>query len=125
MRLASYRKGGKVRGGVERAGRIYDLEAAMKRARVGQPVSDLRALLDQPGWKQTLKKLKFDTRSPSTPRSTAKLAAPIGEPRKLVISGLNSYSHLKELEDLTGKVEPPRYPMVIGKAAINHIRPLR
>ncbi|MEQ9447684.1 MAG: fumarylacetoacetate hydrolase family protein, partial [Rhodospirillaceae bacterium] len=51
------------------------------------------------------------------PLSKAKLAAPIAEPRKLVISGLNSYSHLKELEELTGEIEPPRYPMLIGKAA--------
>ncbi len=116
MRLVSYRKSGKVRAGIDRDGRVYDLEAAMKRAKVGQPVSDLRTLLDQPGWKQKLKKLKFDARSTSTPVSKAKLTAPITEPRKLIISGLNSHSHLKELEDLTGKVEPPRYPMVIGKA---------
>ncbi len=116
MRLVSFRKSGKVRAGVECDGRVYDLEAAMKRGKVGQPVSDLRSLLEQSGWKQKLKKLKFDARSASTPLSKTELTAPIAEPRKLIISGLNSHSHLKELEDLTGKVEPPRYPMVIAKA---------
>lgn len=116
MRLVSYRKRGEVRAGIERDARIYDLELAMKRARVGQPVSDLRALLEQSGWKQKLKKLKFSERTDAIPLSKAKLAPPIGEPRKLIISGLNSYSHLKELEELTGKVELPRYPMTLGKA---------
>ena len=116
MRLVSYRKGNKVRAGVEHNARVYDLESAMKRARVGQPVSDLCALLEQAGWKQKLKKLKFGERNESIPISKVRLAPPIGEPRKLIISGLNSYSHLRELEALTGKVELPRYPMTIGKA---------
>ncbi len=117
MRLVSYRKGGAFRAGIEQDNQVYDLFAAMKRAKVGEPVDNLRDLLSQSGWRQKLKKLKLDAKATSSPLSRLKLGPPIAEPRKLIISGLNSYSHLKELEGLTGKVEPPKYPMVIGKAA--------
>lgn len=117
MRLVSYRKGKDVRAGVQFEGKVLDLEALMKKVRGVKPVSTVRALLEQPNWKQTLKKLKLaGAKVPSVPLRKAKLAPPVGEPRKLIISGLNSHSHLKELEDLTGKVEPPRKPMIIAKA---------
>ena len=117
MRLVSYRKGKDVRAGVQFESKIFDLEALMKKVRGAKPVSNLRHFLEQPNWKKTLKSLKLaGTKVPGIPLRKAKLASPIGEPRKLIISGLNSYSHLKELEGLTGKVEPPRKPMIIGKA---------
>ena len=117
MRLVSYRKGKDVRAGVQFEGKVLDLEALMKKVRGAKPVSSVRALLEQPDWKQTLKKLKLaGAKVPSIPLRKAKLAPPVGEPRKLIISGLNTYSHMKELEGLTGKVEPPIRPMVIAKA---------
>ncbi len=118
MRLVSYRKGKDVRAGIEQDKRIFDLEAFMKKAKAKKPVSELRAFLEQPDWKPTLKKFKaLAAKLPSIPLKEKNLAAPIAVPRKLIISGLNSYSHWKELEELTGKIEPPARPMAIGKAA--------
>ena len=48
--------------------------------------------------------------------NNARLGPPVPLPRKLMIAGANTYSHLKEAEPLLGKVEPPRQPMILGKA---------
>jgi hypothetical protein len=37
-------------------------------------------------------------------------------PRKLLIAGANTFSHLKEAAPLLGDISPPIDPMILGKA---------
>lgn len=117
MRLVSYGLPEACRAGVLLADGIVDLERAMKAAAVGQPVSDMRLFLEQDGWRSMLDALgSASAEGPRIDPKTVRLAAPVPVPRKLMIAGANTHSHLAEAAPLLGKVDPSRLPMILGKA---------
>lgn len=115
MRLVSYGPKGAERAGILRDGDVVDLAQALERAGAGIPVSDARLLLEQPDWRSSLERAARVAKD-LKPLGQVRLGPPVPLPRKLMIAGANTYSHLKEAEPLLGKVEPPRQPMVLGKA---------
>jgi 2-keto-4-pentenoate hydratase/2-oxohepta-3-ene-1,7-dioic acid hydratase in catechol pathway len=46
---------------------------------------------------------------------SVRLGSPVPCPRKLMIAGANTYSHLAEAKPLLGKIDPPNQPMVLAK----------
>lgn len=117
MRLVSYGPKEKSRAGVIVDGGIVDLETAMGVAAVGQPVSELRLFLEQPGWRTMLDTIAAKAaRENRIDPATVRLDAPVPVPRKLMIAGANTRSHLAEAAALLGQVEPSRQPMILGKA---------
>jgi 2-keto-4-pentenoate hydratase/2-oxohepta-3-ene-1,7-dioic acid hydratase in catechol pathway len=115
MRLVSYGPKGAERAGILRDGDVVDLAQALERAGAGIPVSDARLLLEQPDWRSSLERAARVAKD-LKPLGQVRLGPPVPLPRKLMIAGANTHSHLKEAEPLLGKVEPPRQPMVLGKA---------
>ena len=116
MRIVTYGTKGAERAGILTDGGIVDLAAALERAGA-VPTTDTRAFLEQDGWRSTLDRAAAAARSlPAIDAKSVRLGPPVAFPRKLMIAGANTYSHLKEAEPLLGKVEPPRQPMILGKA---------
>jgi 2-keto-4-pentenoate hydratase/2-oxohepta-3-ene-1,7-dioic acid hydratase in catechol pathway len=116
MRLVSYGQKGAERAGILLERGVVDLAQALERAGAGVPVSDLRLFLEQPDWRSALERAVGAAKQ-LQPLGGVRLGAPVPLPRKLMIAGANTYSHLKEAEPLLGKVEPPRQPMILGKAS--------
>lgn len=116
MRIVTYGKPGAERAGIHLDRGIVDLAEALAKAGA-TPVTDTRLFLEQEGWRSTLDKAAAAAGSLAAidPKSV-RLGAPVPLPRKLMIAGANTYTHLKEAEPLLGKVEPPKQPMVLGKA---------
>jgi 2-keto-4-pentenoate hydratase/2-oxohepta-3-ene-1,7-dioic acid hydratase in catechol pathway len=115
MRLVSYGQKGAERAGILLERGVVDLAQALERSGAGVPVSDLRLFLEQPDWRSALERAVGAAKQ-LQPLGGVRLGAPVPLPRKLMIAGANTYSHLKEAEPLLGKVEPPRQPMILGKA---------
>jgi 2-keto-4-pentenoate hydratase/2-oxohepta-3-ene-1,7-dioic acid hydratase in catechol pathway len=116
MRLVSYGQKGAERAGILLERGVVDLAQALERSGAGVPVSDLRLFLEQPDWRSALERAVGAAKQ-LQPLGGVRLGAPVPLPRKLMIAGANTYSHLKEAEPLLGKVEPPRQPMILGKAS--------
>src|ERR1700716_2640202 len=117
MRLVSYGAAGSERAGLLRQDGILDLEQAMRASGLAAPVSDMRLFLEQPDWKASLQAIDRLGAAPAPiDQSSARLGPPVPVPRKLMIAGANTFSHLKEAAPLLGKVDPPKDPMILGKA---------
>ena len=54
-------------------------------------------------------------------RGQCALGPPVPNPRKLMIAGANTHSHVKEAAPLIGPVPPPREPMILGKATSSYM----
>jgi 2-keto-4-pentenoate hydratase/2-oxohepta-3-ene-1,7-dioic acid hydratase in catechol pathway len=106
MRLVSYGPMGGERAGLLVEGAIFDL-----------PVSDMRFFLELPDWRQRLDKV-FAARAAmkSVPAKSVRLGAPVAVPRKLLIAGANTRSHIAEAGPVLKDVAPPREPMILAKA---------
>lgn len=117
MRLVSFGPPEACRAGLMVDGGIIDLERAMRASGVGDPVSDMRLFLEQSGWRSMLDVLRQKAqREERMDPARVRLAAPVPVPRKLMIAGANTRSHLAEAAPLLGPVEPSRQPMILGKA---------
>jgi len=106
MRLVSYGAMGS-----ERAGMLVD------NAIIDLPVSDMRLFLEQPDWRRQLDRI-FAARSSAKAieRKSVRLGAPVPVPRKLLIAGANTKSHLAEAGPVLKDIAPPRSPMILAKA---------
>ncbi len=106
MRLVSYGAMGSERAGILIDDAIIDL-----------PVSDMRLFLEQPDWRRQLDKI-FASRNSAKAieRNSVRLGAPVPVPRKLLIAGANTKSHLAEAGPVLKDVAPPREPMILAKA---------
>jgi 2-keto-4-pentenoate hydratase/2-oxohepta-3-ene-1,7-dioic acid hydratase in catechol pathway len=111
MRLVSYGPMGEERAGILVGGEIVDLQ------RAGAPTTDMRVFLEQPDWRSALDRAYAARNSvkPIEARSV-RLGAPVPVPRKLIIAGANTKSHLKEAAPVLKDVSPPRQPMILAKA---------
>ena len=117
MKLVSYGSFGAERAGMLDDHRIIDLEAAMQAASLPRPVSDLRLLLEQEDWKDLLRRAwsKRDG-APSAAFVQVRLGAPVPVPRKLLIAGANTHSHVAEAGAVLKDTRAPREPMILAKA---------
>ena len=116
MRIVTYGTKGAERAGIFLERGIVDLANALASAGA-VPTTDTRTFLEQDGWRSTLDRAASAAKSlPVIDPKSVRLGPPVAFPRKLMIAGANTYSHLKEAEPLLGKVEPPSQPMVLGKA---------
>lgn len=115
MRLVTYGAKGAERAGILTDRGIVDLAKALDRAGA-VPTTDPRLFFEQDGWRSTLDKAATAARSLETiAPNSVRLGAPVPVPRKLLIAGANTFSHLKEAAPLLGKIDPPRQPMILGK----------
>src|SRR5437879_7371037 len=106
MRLVSYGAMGS-----ERAGMLVD------DAIIDLPVRGRRLFPEQPDWRRQLDKI-FASRNSAKAieRKSVRLGAPVPVPRKLLIAGANTKSHLAEAGPVLKDVAPPREPMILAKA---------
>jgi 2-keto-4-pentenoate hydratase/2-oxohepta-3-ene-1,7-dioic acid hydratase in catechol pathway len=111
MRLVSYGPMGEERAGILVGAQIIDLE------RAGAPSTDMRLLLERPDWRAVLERA-YAARGSVAPieASSVRLGCPVPMPRKLLIAGANTRSHLKEAAPVLKDVTPPREPMILAKA---------
>jgi 2-keto-4-pentenoate hydratase/2-oxohepta-3-ene-1,7-dioic acid hydratase in catechol pathway len=117
MRLVSYGPEDNCRAGIRLGDAIVDLEQAMRSARVGMPVSDMTLFMQQENWRSMLDAMaKAGSREKAIPVKNTRLAAPVPVPRKLLIAGANTYTHVNEAKPLIGDIPPPIYPAILGKA---------
>ncbi len=116
MRLLSYGPAGQERAGFLRDGTIVDLERAMRAAGLGAPTADMRLFLERPEWRRDLARLAGvrDGAAVVDP-TTVRIGPPVPLPRKLLIAGANTVSHMREAHPFT-KAAPPKQPMVLAKA---------
>jgi len=117
MRLVSYGAAGDERAGILLAGGILDLSRAMQSAGALNPTTDMRLFLEQERWRETAADLVRRPTIDLIDASRVRLGAPVPVPRKLIIAGANTRSHLEEAAPVLGKVAPPREPMILAKAA--------
>jgi 2-keto-4-pentenoate hydratase/2-oxohepta-3-ene-1,7-dioic acid hydratase in catechol pathway len=115
MRLVSYGPTESLRAGVLVDGEIIDLEDGMRAAGVGAPVTDMTAFLSQDGWRGVLDRIARSGGRRVDP-SGVRIGPPVPNPRKLMLAGVNTFSHLTEVLPLLGKVTPPRKPVILSKA---------
>lgn len=116
MRLISYGTFGSERAGLLLDRGIVDLQAAMAETGAGHPTADMRLFLEQSDWRNTIDMLARNARTKSIDPKSVRIGAPVPIPRKLIIAGANTHSHLNEAGSVLGKVAPPREPMILGKA---------
>ena len=106
MRLVSYGSMGSERAGILTDGAIIDL-----------PISDMRVFLEQPDWRKLLDEVYASRNSVKTVQAkSVRLGAPVPVPRKLLIAGANTKSHIAEAGPVLKDVAPPREPMILAKA---------
>ena len=116
MKLVSYGPLGQERAGVLQGENIFDLEQLMVKSGAGPAVHDMRLFLEIPTWRSMLDKLAPLTSStPPIALHSVRFGSPVPCPRKLMIAGANTYSHLAEAKPLLGKIDPPNQPMVLAK----------
>jgi len=111
MRLVSYGPMGEERAGILAGSQIIDLEHA------GAPSADMRLLLECTDWRAVLERA-YAAKGTVAPieASSVRLGCPVPMPRKLLIAGANTRSHLKEAAPVLKDVSPPREPMILAKA---------
>jgi 2-keto-4-pentenoate hydratase/2-oxohepta-3-ene-1,7-dioic acid hydratase in catechol pathway len=117
MKVVSYGSKWQERAGILLDAGIVDLEKAMVRIGASSPTSDIRLLLEQSDWQSTLAKCAAaGAAMTAVDPATVRLGAPVPVPRKLLIAGANTRSHLAEAAPVLKDVAPPREPMILAKA---------
>ena len=76
MKFVSYGEFGQERAGFLHAGKIVDLEKAMRARGMQNPASDMRIFLERAGWKQELAALQASHRDDQAIETAAGLLAP-------------------------------------------------
>jgi 2-keto-4-pentenoate hydratase/2-oxohepta-3-ene-1,7-dioic acid hydratase in catechol pathway len=117
MRLVSYGTFDHERAGILINGGILDLERAMRAAGLAKPVADMRLFLEQTDWRSSADRCVTAGKSGELldPKKV-RLGAPVPVPRKLIIAGANTRSHLAEAKPVLGDITPPNKPMILAKA---------
>jgi 2-keto-4-pentenoate hydratase/2-oxohepta-3-ene-1,7-dioic acid hydratase in catechol pathway len=117
MKLASYGPFGDERAGILDGEYIVDLESAMQRAGISNPTTDMRLFLEREDWRRTLD-LLWEQRSTATrvDMKSIRLGAPVPLPRKLLIAGANTKSHIAEAVSVLKVAVAPKEPMILAKA---------
>lgn len=116
MKLVSYGAFGAERAGLLLDRGIVDLAKAMSETGIGQPTVDMRLFLEQPDWRRMADRLAAQAKGPGIDPKSVRLGAPVPLPRKLVIAGANTHSHVAEAGAVLGKTVAPREPMILAKA---------
>ncbi len=117
MKLVSYGSFGAERAGMVDGDRIIDLEAAMQASGALRPVSDMRLLLEQEDWKELIARAwERRAAAPSAALGQVRLGAPVPVPRKLMIAGANTHTHVAEATAVLKESVAPREPMILAKA---------
>lgn len=116
MRLVSYGAFGAERAGILLDRGIIDLAQAMSDTGIGTPVTDMRLFLEQSGWRAMADRIAAGAKAPAIDPKSVRLGAPVPMPRKLMIAGANTHSHVAEAGAVLGKVVAPREPMILAKA---------
>jgi 2-keto-4-pentenoate hydratase/2-oxohepta-3-ene-1,7-dioic acid hydratase in catechol pathway len=116
MRLVSYGAFGAERAGILLDRGIVDLARAMSETGIGISVTDMRLFLEQPGWRAMADRIVAATKTAAIDPKSVRLGAPVPVPRKLMIAGANTHSHVAEAGAVLGKVAAPREPMILAKA---------
>jgi 2-keto-4-pentenoate hydratase/2-oxohepta-3-ene-1,7-dioic acid hydratase in catechol pathway len=116
MRFVSYGAPGAERAGMDVKDEIFDLRAAMAAAGLAAPVDDLRAFLEQPGWRAALPALADVVQSERVrPVRATRLGAPVPRPRHVLLAGVNFRQHREEAISAAA----PLRPVVLAKAAMS------
>lgn len=117
MKLVSYGLFGSERAGILDGERIVDLESAMQVSGAARPVTDMRLLLEQEDWQQLIARAwARRSEAGSIAMASVRLGAPVPVPRKLMIAGANSHSHVAEALPVLKESIAPREPMILAKA---------
>jgi len=108
--------------GQERAGildgeKIFDLEATMRACKAESPACDMRLFLERPEWRTELDKA-WQARSglEGIKLASVRLGSPVPVPRKLIIAGANTHTHIAEAVSVLGTAIAPNQPMILAKA---------
>jgi len=89
----------------------------MQAAGAIRPVSDMRLFLEQEDWKALLQQAwAHRTSAPSLALKQVRLGAPVPVPRKLMIAGANTHTHVAEATAVLKESVAPREPMILAKA---------
>lgn len=117
MKLVSYGPFGDERAGLLDGGQIVDIASAMGCAGLAPAVSDMRLFLERPDWRADLDRL-FAVRAqvPAIDAGSVRLGAPVPVPRKLLIAGANTKSHIAEAVSVLKVAVAPKQPMILAKA---------
>jgi 2-keto-4-pentenoate hydratase/2-oxohepta-3-ene-1,7-dioic acid hydratase in catechol pathway len=115
MRLVSYGPFGAERAGIWLDKGIVDLQQAMAETGIGNPVTDMRLFLEQENWRQMADQIVAARIAPIDPKGV-RFGAPVPMPRKLMIAGANTHTHVAEAGAVLGKIAAPREPMILAKA---------
>lgn len=117
MRLVSYGGMGDERAGILDGEQIVDLESAMSKAGLERPANDMRLFLEKQDWRAALD-LAWEHRAVAARINVneTRLGAPVPLPRKLLIAGANTHSHVAEAVSVLKEPIAPREPMILAKA---------
>jgi 2-keto-4-pentenoate hydratase/2-oxohepta-3-ene-1,7-dioic acid hydratase in catechol pathway len=116
VRLLSYGPAGQERAGFVRDGGIVDLERAMQAAGFRGATADMRLFLERPDWRAALDRVAgVRDGGAAVHPSGVRIGPPVPLPRKLMIAGANTVSHMREAHSFT-KAAPPKQPMILAKA---------
>ncbi len=117
MKLVSYGPFGEERAGVLDGTLIVDLESAMETIGAPKPTTDLRLFLEQEDWRATLD-LVWEERTTAkhVECTSVRLGSPVPMPRKLLIAGANTKSHIAEAVSVLKVAVAPKQPMILAKA---------
>lgn len=116
MKLLSYGPFGEERAGILVDDAIVDIEDAMRELEIDGPVNDMRLLLEKADWRSIVSQIARHAGWETIDPSTVRLGAPVPVPRKFLIAGANTYSHLAEAGPVVGDISPPVQPMILAKA---------
>jgi 2-keto-4-pentenoate hydratase/2-oxohepta-3-ene-1,7-dioic acid hydratase in catechol pathway len=117
MKLVSYGPMGRERAGILDGASIIDLQAALTLSGAPQPPSDMRLFLELPDWKTRLANAwEMRAGAPTIALNSVRLGAPVPVPRKLLIAGANTKSHIAEAVSVLGVALAPNEPMILAKA---------
>jgi 2-keto-4-pentenoate hydratase/2-oxohepta-3-ene-1,7-dioic acid hydratase in catechol pathway len=77
----------------------------------------MRLVLERPDWRAIVDRA-YAARGSVAPIEvgSVRLGCPVPVPRKLLIAGANTKSHLKEAAPVLKDISPPREPMILAKA---------
>ncbi|GJH29360.1 fumarylacetoacetate hydrolase family protein [Caballeronia novacaledonica] len=117
MRLVSYGEFGHERAGILYEKKIIDLQEGMRVADCSVPVSDMRLFLEQKDWRHSAE-LVWARKGNLELIDVAnvRLGSPVPVPRKLLIAGANTKSHIAEAESVLVTPIAPKEPMILAKA---------
>jgi len=117
MKLVSYGPFGAERAGFLDGAQIVDLESSLSLLGVVNPPSDMRVFLEGADWRAILDRAwERRTEALRVDVDSVRLGAPVPLPRKLLIAGANTKSHIAEAVSVLKVAVAPKEPMILAKA---------